>query len=211
MCRSKLGSRTVGNPDIPHPIKEEYQALIRRLLDYALDRESPEYEVTLTDDGRAVYHDYDIRMEPNLAVSGSFAHMTEWGTKLVGQLLRIAGIIAVCEGRGDIDEDIARRAVALSDWYAANAMLLVTKPSVQKRVRRRESNSDYLLNVINKADGEISVREAKRRTQNKTNFDLEEALLELETDGEVEIIERNQSKIIVISRKNNSDSSDTPI
>jgi len=110
MCRSLLGKREVGTPDIPPNVKEEYSSLIRRLLEYALDRDAPDREIPLSEDGRAGYYDYDRTIEPKLGDLGDLVHMTDWGAKVVGQMLRISGIIAlceVCEERTDIDSDIS--------------------------------------------------------------------------------------------------------
>jgi hypothetical protein len=86
-------------PDIPPTVKAEYNSLIRRLLDYALNRESPAYEIGLSEDGYATYLKCDYGNKLKFALGGDYAHMRDWGNKVIGKMLRIAGIIAVCEGK----------------------------------------------------------------------------------------------------------------
>ena len=53
-------------------------------------------------------------MEPLLGEDGCFAHMADWGAKQVGQMLRIAGIIAVCEGERIIEAETINRATTIA-------------------------------------------------------------------------------------------------
>jgi hypothetical protein len=102
------------------------------LLDNALDKEMPASELTLSADGRVAYYGYSGEVELKLRADGDYAHMRDWAAKLVGQMLRIAGIISVCEGRTSVDGDIIQRAAVLADWYAANAVALFSADSKQK-------------------------------------------------------------------------------
>jgi hypothetical protein len=201
MCRSNLGHREVGMPDIPSHVKEEYVTIIRSLLRYTLDVESPEYELPLTADGREAYLDYDRSREPLLAQGCRYYHMRDWAAKSKGQMLRIAGIIAVCEGYGEIDAQIIRRASAIADWYAANAEALFSKPDDNSA-----SDAQYLMSVIMKAQNEldrnVTVRDMKRRTKGKRGgFNLHNELQRLQNQGHicVETVQKNgePSEIIV--------------
>jgi hypothetical protein len=198
LCRSNLGFRVVDTADIPVAVKAEYNTLIRRLLDYTLDKESPSYEIPLTDDGRVAYHEYGKANEPRLRNNGDYAHMRDWFGKVVGQMLRISGIIAVCEGRAKIDADIIRRASALAEWYAANAVALFTKTKPNSRVR--ESDTEYLLNILKKwdSDKEKTIRDVRRITIGRQNFDFDSTLEELQTQGHIKIIKKQGSKSRIV-------------
>jgi len=196
MCRSLLGKREVGTPDIPAYVKEDYSLLIRRLLEYALERDAPDREIPLSEDGRAGYFDYDRTIEPKLGDLGDLAHMKDWGSKVVGQMLRISGIIALCEERMEINADVIARASALADWYLANAIALIAKPS--RRGNESASDERYLLSVIRKSGEGVTVRDLNRKTHHKKNFDLEQTLAELEKDGYIKVAEKNQSRVVLL-------------
>jgi hypothetical protein len=197
-CRSSLGNRIVDTPDISQAVKSEYDALIRRLLDYALDTESPNYELTLSEEGRNAYYDYSSFVEEKLGADGDYSHMTDWCAKLVGQMMRIAGIISVCEGRTSIDADIIGRACELADWFAVNADVLFKTPAT--KIKERESNEQYLLRKLMNwdSDKEMTVSNARKRTQNKKDFDFEGALDELKQQGYIKIVKHGKSQVIVI-------------
>jgi hypothetical protein len=167
-------------------------------LDYALDKESPSYEITLSEDGQEAYLEYDRKVELNLRPDGRYAHMLDWGAKLVGQMLRIAGIIAVCEGRVDIDSDIIERAATLADWYAANAETLFSKTT--SKSKEDETPAEYLLRRLKKwTPGKaMTVKNVRDSTQHKTNFNFADTLDELESQGIIRIERRGKSEIIVL-------------
>ena len=192
-CRSSLGNRIVDTSDIPATVKAEYDTLIRRLLDNALDTETSASELTLSPSGRAAYYEYSREVEGKLGEGGEYAHMTDWGAKLVGQMLRIAGIIAVCESRTDIDNDVIERAAALADWFATNADVLFRKSAKSKE---RETDEQYLLNVLKNRqhDKELTVRAVRRSTDRRQGFDLDCTLAELQAQGYLKIVKKPNSK-----------------
>jgi len=115
-------------------------------------------------------------------------------------MLRISGIIALCEERTEINANVIARASALADWYLANAIFLIAKPS--RRGKEWESDALYLLSVIRKSGEGVTVRDLNRKTQNKKNFDLEQTLSELEKGGFIKVAEKNQSRVVVFLSEN---------
>jgi hypothetical protein len=199
-CRSNLGNRRVDNPDIPVAVKAEYNALIRRLLDIALTPESPEYELTLSADGRAAYHNFSSKVEAELGGDGSFSHMRDWAAKLVGQMLRIAGIIAVCENRTSINSVVISRAAELAEWYAVNAVALFSKSKISKKSEERETDEQYLLRVLRNWNPktEMTVREVRRITIGRKGFDFDRVLAGLKAEGYISVAKKPRSKSEII-------------
>jgi hypothetical protein len=50
--------------------------------------------------------------------------MRDWCAKLPGQMLRIAGILAVCDGNNQIDVDSVQCAAAIAAWFTENAAVV---------------------------------------------------------------------------------------
>ena len=50
--------------------------------------------------------------------------MQDWCAKLPGQMLRIAGVLALCDGKAQIDIDAMRRAAAITSWFTQSAAVV---------------------------------------------------------------------------------------
>jgi len=121
VCRSLVGTRTFDKPEVSAGAIAAYNTLIRDLLDGAFDRNVQQAELTLTEKGRAVFLEFSRSVEPKLAENGELEFMKDWCAKLPGQMLRIAGILAICAGQQVIDEGSATRAAAIAGWFTGNA------------------------------------------------------------------------------------------
>ena len=124
VCRSLVGTRTFDKPEVSAKTIALYNDLIRQLLDGVFDKNSTPDELTLTADGFAAYLDFSQALESKLGVSGNFAFMKDWCAKLPGNLLRIAGILAICKGEKEIDSDSVNRAASISEWFLQNAIVV---------------------------------------------------------------------------------------
>jgi len=120
-CRSLVGTRTFDKPEVGADAIEEYNGLIRKLLDGVFDRNTEETELTLTADGRAAYIEFSQSIEVKLGDDGELKFMQDWCAKLPGQMLRIAGILALCDRKRQIDIDIVNRAAVIASWFVENA------------------------------------------------------------------------------------------
>ena len=50
--------------------------------------------------------------------------MQDWCAKLPGQMLRIAGILALCDEKHQIDVDVVNRASIIAAWFVENAAVV---------------------------------------------------------------------------------------
>jgi hypothetical protein len=121
VCRSLVGTRTFDKPEVSVGAIDAYNSLIRKLLDGVFDKTTEQAELTLTEKGRAVFLEFSRSVEPKLAENGELEFMKDWCAKLPGQMLRIAGILAICGGEREIDEDSAKRAAEIAGWFMGNA------------------------------------------------------------------------------------------
>src|SRR5688572_29299556 len=95
-----VGHRKVGAPPVPDDIRERYEsgmrALVRTLLEEAeLDRVTGSGLVLrLTRDAAEAMLEFERAVEPKLdRVTGELGSIQDWGGKLVGAAVRIAGLL----------------------------------------------------------------------------------------------------------------------
>ena len=94
-----LGTRRITPPAVPLGVRATYDAKIEALL--ALPEQHDDRgqllarELTLSPDARHRLAAFQERVEKRLGESGDLGHMTDWAGKLVGAVVRIAGILHV--------------------------------------------------------------------------------------------------------------------
>lgn len=101
-CHTLVGTRTFDKPEIREDAIEAYNSLICKLLDGVFDRNTKQTELMLTPDGFTAYVEFSQGVESKLGNAGELKFMQDWCAKLPGQMLRIAGIIAICDGAGQM-------------------------------------------------------------------------------------------------------------
>ena len=127
-CRSFVGMRTFDKPEVHADAIGAYNILIHKLLEDVFSRDSELTELTLTTEGRTAYIQFSQGIEAKLGNDGELKFMQDWCAKLPGQMLRIAGIIAVCDGKQQIDIGIVNRAATIATWFLENATTVFGEP-----------------------------------------------------------------------------------
>jgi hypothetical protein len=129
-CRSFVGMRTFDKPEVHADAIGAYNILIHKLLEDVFSRDSELTELTLTTEGRTAYIQFSQGIEAKLGNDGELKFMQDWCAKLPGQMLRIAGIIAVCDEKCQIDADIIKRASTIAAWFMENAITVFGEETV---------------------------------------------------------------------------------
>jgi len=126
---SMLGKRIAGDRTIvPADVKARYEAGIRQLLSVPkllndAGKEVPRMLV-LDQDALGVWVQFDARVEGMLGPGGELESMDDWGGKLPGTALRIAGIMHLVEHGPEnltIGADTLNRSIALCDILIGHA------------------------------------------------------------------------------------------
>lgn len=130
--KSRVGTRRYQNQPIDAAAKAEWTAVVRSLYDVAKG------EVVFTIEGEAlsVWTAFHDRIEGLMAAGGTLAHMTDWASKLAGNVARVALVFHAIEARKSysrqVSADAVRRAVELAESYfiphAMHAFRNVDKP-----------------------------------------------------------------------------------
>ncbi|PFO04673.1 hypothetical protein COJ85_11620 [Bacillus sp. AFS076308] len=92
--RSLVGHRKISPPVIEAEVKNEYLLNVKRLL-YL--KAAEEVQLTLHSDARQAEEAFRGEIEKMFLDGGEMAEMKEWGSKLSGQIIRLAGLLHVAE------------------------------------------------------------------------------------------------------------------
>ena len=90
--KSNLGHRRIGAEPVSDDITSTYEEHIRRLFTDLADGTDPAV-LTLSPQAHELLLDTECRIEPRLGEDGDLESIVEWGSKLVGAMLRIAGLL----------------------------------------------------------------------------------------------------------------------
>jgi len=141
---SKVGRRLTGAavPALDTAAKAIYEKEMKRLLELEPMEQTEDgwtpYRLRLTDDARRCLWDWQERVEEMLAPGETLDGLVDWGSKLVGQTARIAGVLHVTR-TGDLTGEVTPKDVqgaveiaqALIDHAKAAYLLLNANERVQ--------------------------------------------------------------------------------
>ena len=188
MPESQVGNRKFNSQPVDQAVMEQYDRKIVNLL----DDEKPDHPeiITLSNEAREMLDRFATELEPKLAAE--YAEIGDWAGKLVGNVLRIAGLLGRAEIylTGDfladtdeiqVDRRIMGNAIRLGNYYLSNALaaydVLPEKPM--------HTQANYILDMIRKRKLDtFDRRMAMRACQNfKTVDELQPVLDFLEDYG----------------------------
>jgi replicative DNA helicase len=105
MPESKIGHRMIDPPPVSPALTAEYESHVRSLLEIPFNTDGPggqvEKQIQLSPAASQILRTFDAWVEPQLASAGPLAHMADWGGKLVGAVVRIAGLLHVADLAGN--------------------------------------------------------------------------------------------------------------
>jgi len=121
---SHVGSRPVDGPPVRPEVRGAWGELIGRLAGLAYTIDEP-VVVSLSAEARALFREWRARHEPRLGPAGDLATVAEWGSKLPGQVGRIALVLHVAETgtlSGSVSGTTMASALKIAEYHAAHAL-----------------------------------------------------------------------------------------
>jgi hypothetical protein len=123
---SFVGHRTVGVAPIDPWLDQQYHDLMRALVLSLTQWEDPQILVFSAEANEVLLH-LERRLEPDLAPIGDLGPIADWGAKLAGAVVRIAGLLHLARNlktgyREAITADTVEAAVTLGDYFRAHAV-----------------------------------------------------------------------------------------
>jgi hypothetical protein len=188
MPESLLGQRKILPDPVPDEIAATYAANVVTLTLALADWTDPAV-LQLTPEADALLVGFQERLEPKFAPrAGSLAHMTDWGGKLAGAAVRIAGVLHLaehldCGHSKPITPDTMRAAVTLAGYFTAHALAVFDRMGANETVARAHAILDVLKTnrwtEVSKRDLMVKLS----RAEFPTAADLDPALSLLEDHG----------------------------
>ena len=153
MPTSIIGQRKYRTEPIPAEISRKYETLIRNLLEEEQPAESE--EITLSPEADTLLEAFSAEVESRL--KQEYSDITDWAGKLVGAVLRIAGVLcraSVIRGTGfldepeplEVDEQTMQNAIAIGRYFTEHSRAAFSLMGADALVKQ----SRYLLDAIGK-------------------------------------------------------------
>ena len=117
---SRIGTRKFRTPAVPAEISEAYRRLIFRLMAQPIHEEAP--SLTLSDRAADVMADYFEEHERYLIGEGQA--ISDWASKYIGAILRIAGLLHGADMEPDervISAQTVSRAIRIGKYFLAHS------------------------------------------------------------------------------------------
>lgn len=154
MPKSIVGNRRYRTEPIPADVARQYDLLIRNLLEEE-QGETPE-EITLTPEADEMLEDFSYEVESKLKTE--YADMADWAGKLVGAVLRIAGVLcraSIYRSNGFlesaeplvVDENTMANAIKIGRYYTEHSAAAFSLMGADALVKQ----SEYMLDAICKS------------------------------------------------------------
>jgi len=175
-----LGTRLIDTPAILPPIKHGYSNLIRRLYKHSL-KETGETLLSgeliqLDHQAQALLSEYRHRNEAALGPGQKLEHISDWGGKLCGAIIRLAAVLHACKHPENpagvaMSADTLASAITLGDYYESHALAVFGQMG-----RTTSADASSFLNWIVKNNIEqFTARNAFKAVKNK-RFETMDAL-----------------------------------
>ncbi len=151
---SKVGKRSPTAAPIPDTLRATWVSTIRRILEYAPQRMTDSggclrpADLTLSREAYAAFQEFRCWHEPQLTHDGSMGDFRDWGSKLPGAVLRIAGLLHLAmhnePERLPITVDTLTQAVRLGAYFTDHARVMYRVMAG----RSSESDARQVLDAI---------------------------------------------------------------
>lgn len=180
-------------PPVPEPVREAYAATVKALASIPPADDGEARKLMLAPDASAVFGHWQQEVELQLADGGQLELMRDWGGKLCGLTLRLAGIMhCVMNGgpepwKAQIDAETMRAAIEIGRYSVAHAraalrLLHASKSTVS-------DDAQYLLRWIKK-EGLCEFTRRDAQGHGRRRFDgeperLDAALKDLEQTNHI--------------------------
>jgi hypothetical protein len=160
--RPLIGSRDLEPDPVPPAVADAYSNRIQALARAAWDRQAIT-EMPLTPDAYTLFQQFRADHEPKLSPDGGeLSEITDWGSKLPGQLVRIAALFALFDDptTTTVDETAMHAALDLAPYLTAQA--LASFDVINGRHTRAARPRALIAWLRRKNITEFTVRQARR-------------------------------------------------
>lgn len=123
---SRVGYRSIATTPVDEQVTERYETTTRAIVATLADW-TESAVVALTPDAGVLLVAFEERIEPALAASGRLGNLRDWGGKLAGAAVRLAGLLHVATYPSEawlrpIEAETMASAIDLADYFTSHAL-----------------------------------------------------------------------------------------
>ncbi len=187
--RSRVGYRRVDAEAVPSDVREGYGAAVRALYRARTAASGPPTMLPFTTGARATFDRWRQPAEHALRPGGDLAPFTGWGSKLPGQVARIAAVLAVADAPEarpvEVATDHAERAIRIGEHFRSEMPRALALMGQDPTEGTPSGLADKLELALKRAGAKgLNVTEAHAATgRNRSSRELRAALGQLVTQG----------------------------
>ena len=191
----RAGYRLRTRAEIPPEIQKRYSRHLKDLL--AVSPESP-HVLQLTDAASQIWDDFYNDVEMSMRPGGQLEGLKDWGSKLPGNVARIAGLLHCAKHgeeavRKDISDETTINAVVIGRYYLAHALAAFGMMMQDPQIEAAKKILEYLI------DKKPTTFKGRDVLRNKSHFnkidEVNEGLVLLLERGYFREIQHKSTKI----------------
>ncbi|HME78913.1 MAG TPA: YfjI family protein [Mycobacterium sp.] len=166
---SKVGRRNVEPADPAQAVIDAYDKTIANLITGMIEWASDPMILTVTDDGKKRITAIAAEIEPTLAGDGEMATMADWGSKFVGAVTRIAGILHLAtHGHEGYDKPVTSATIQAAYRIGRYFKACAVNAFAEMGADQVSAEAAYLLDRIERLDvDELSERDIHREARSR--------------------------------------------
>lgn len=175
----RAGLQAYTSRNIPQNVQQSYDKLITKLL--RMPKNDTPVKLIHDKESYNIFHDYHDLLQSKMCNGGIFENMKEYAAKHFGKVLKIAGLLHLCEHTADepINGQTALNAVSTGLWAENQALLAFDGGLGEDETTK---NAKYIISRLKSSGSEIMTkRELKhlcRAIHDNAAFDEATELLE---------------------------------
>lgn len=155
---SKVGRRRAGAASVPDQVEQDYRTTIVDLATELAGWTDPA-RLLLTKAAADTVIKVEETLEPQLGPFGDLAGIADWGSKFVGAVVRIAGLLHLAAHpartvRTPLEPATLHAAITIGAYYRAHAVAAFD----QMKLDETASDADYLLELIKRNGKDVVSR-----------------------------------------------------
>lgn len=149
---SRAGYLKMDSPDIPLKLQKQYNDLIIRLLRLP---STPDIPVIVCDrEAELLFSDYFEHIQEEIRDGGTFENLKEWASKQFGRVLKIAGILHLCEHEPTefLTGQTAINSISIAKWTESQALNALSGSASEPTEIK---NAKYILKKLQRSEKNI--------------------------------------------------------
>lgn len=151
----RAGLQAYTSRNIPQNVQQSYDELITKLL--RMPKNDPPVKLIHNKESYNIFHDYHDLLQSKMCNGGIFENMKEYASKHFGKVLKIAGLLHLCEYTADepINGQTALNAMSIGLWAENQALSAFDGGAGEDETTK---NAKYIISRLKSSGSEIMTK-----------------------------------------------------